>query len=63
MTFINNFFAVYTGVFLTLYTYSISYEFNNLNNKIDKFQNEYNEYKKYLVKETKEKELCLNKKI
>lgn len=35
MTAVNTFFAVYTGVFFTLYTYSISHEFKSISNKLN----------------------------
>ena len=70
MTVTNSFFAVYTCLFFSLYTYSIGYEINSLHNKIDRFQNEYREFKKDLEKDTKEireireiKELYFNKNL
>ena len=46
MSFINSFFAIYTGVFTTLYTYSIINEFNSLHKKIDILNNNYEELRK-----------------
>ncbi len=42
------FFPIYTGVFFTLYTISISHEFKMLNNKISFIQNDNNLIKEEL---------------
>lgn len=41
----NSFFAVYTGVFLTLFSYAIGHEFSILHNKIDYLTQETNKLK------------------
>ena len=35
MSSVNTFFAIYTGVFFSLYTYSISHEFKSISNKLN----------------------------
>jgi len=35
MSTVNTFFAIYTGVFFTLYTYSVSHEFKSITNKLN----------------------------
>jgi len=35
MSAVNTFFAIYTGVFFSLYTYSISHEFKSISNKLN----------------------------
>ena len=40
-----SFFAIYTSVFFTLYTFSISYEFKILHNKMDHLTQETKELK------------------
>ena len=35
MSTVNTFFAIYTGVFFSLYTYSISHEFKSISNKLN----------------------------
>jgi len=40
MSAVNTFFAVYTGIFFTLYTYSISHEFKTIQNKLNVLNNQ-----------------------
>lgn len=50
MNFINNFFNIYTGIFITLCTYSISYEFKIINNKINRIEFQCNNINNELMK-------------